>query len=403
MSYFLYYQYTITALLLIILINFVINNIVYKSPSGFKLSKKLLQENPLISILIPARDEEKNIGRCLRSLVKQDYQNVEILVLDDNSDDNTGSIVNEWSKKDKRIKLIIGRPLIRGWKGKSYACHQLSVRAKGKYLIFTDADTLHFPDSISSSLAALCINKLDALSVFPRQIMVTTHERMAVIFINLAVLALMSIAFIRKTRSPKLCIANGQFMLFKRKVYDSIGGHRNIKKDIVEDVAISKQVKKCGFKFMIFDGRRNIHCRMYDGFNEVVRGFSKFIFAAMNYSIFKLAAVIVMVIVLFLAPVVFLPLGLYLENWPLMIDINLTVQVSIIIIIRVAMTFRFKSRIIDIILHPLSMFYIAGLAMNSVYQARFGKGIYWKDRFYAIDDKEEFNDREGLDEQKQDI
>jgi chlorobactene glucosyltransferase len=361
------------------------------------LPETILDKNPLVSVLIPARDEEKNIGRCLRSLVKQDYRNLEILVLDDNSSDNTGIIVNEWANKDSRVRLITGKPLIRGWKGKSYACHQLSRQAKGKYLVFTDADTLHFPDSVSSALAALCESKLDALSVFPRQIMVTIHERMVVIFINLAVLALMPISLIRKVKSSKLCIANGQFILFKRETYDSIGGHRNIRKDIVEDVAISKEVKKYGFRFKIFDGRKSIHCRMYDGLGEATRGFSKFIFAAMNYSITKLAAVITMVMLLFLAPVIFLPFALYLENWPLLVNVNLIAQVSIIFIIRVVMTFRFKSRILDIILHPLSMLYIAGLAMNSVYQARFGKGIYWKDRVYDIKDEEEF------DEQEQDI
>ena len=397
MDYFLYYQYAITALLLIILVNFVINNIAYRSISNFRLSKKILDKNPLVSVLIPARDEEKNIGRCLRSLVKQDYRNLEILVLDDNSSDDTGGVVNEWAKKDNRVRLITGKPLTRGWKGKSYACHQLSRQAKGKYLVFTDADTLHFPNSVSSALAALYKCKLDVLSIFPRQIMVTIHERMVVIFINLAVLALMPISLIRKVKSSKLCIANGQFILFKRKTYDSIGGHRNIRKDIVEDVAISKEVKKYGFKFMIFDGRKNIHCRMYDGLGEVTRGFSKFIFAAMNYSIIKLAAVIILVLLLFLAPIIFLPFGLYLENWPLLVNVNLIAQISIIFIIRVVMTFRFKSRIIDIILHPLSMFYIAVLSINSVYQARFGKGIYWKDRVYAI------KDEEGFDEQEQDI
>ncbi len=112
------------------------------------------------------------------------------------------SVVGEISKKDTRIRLIRGRSLGRGWKGKSYACHQLSMEATGKYYVFTDADTLHFPNSISSSLEALISTRLDVLSVFPKQIMVSVHERMVVIFINLAVLALMPLGMIRKTRSP---------------------------------------------------------------------------------------------------------------------------------------------------------------------------------------------------------
>lgn len=394
MDYFIYYQYIVTSLLVIILINFAINNFVYKSPSRFKLHSDFLKKCPLVSILIPARNEEKNIGRCLRSLIKQDYSNIEILVLDDNSDDATGIIAGRWSKKDSRIKSLRGEPLLQGWKGKSYACHQLSRHAKGEYLIFTDADTLHFPDSVSSSIAALLSNNLDALSVFPKQIMVTIHERMVVVFINLAVMAFMPLILIRRSKSPKFSIANGQFMLFKRKTYDSIGGHENIKKDIVEDVAISKQIKEYGFKFMVFDGRSNIYCRMYNGFREVVRGFSKFIFASMNYSIARLAAVISLILILFLVPLILFSAGFCIIRWPFIINANLLIQISIIFIIRIVMTFRFRSRIFDIILHPLSMFYITVLSVNSVYQAKYGKGIYWKDRIYDMDDGEELNKQE---------
>ena len=394
MEYFLYYQFAITAALSLILINFIINNIVYKDVSKFILPLQMLKKGPLVSVLVPARNEEKNIGRCLRSLSKQDYHNLEILVLDDNSSDGTSRVVEELSEKDTRIRLIRGRSLGSGWKGKSYACHQLSREASGEYYVFTDADTLHFPNSISSSLGAMISARLDALSVFPKQIMVSIHERMVVIFINLAVLALMPLGMIRKTRSSRICIANGQFMLFKRSVYKSIGGHRSIKKDIVEDVAISKQVKKHGYRFMVFDGRKTIYCRMYDGFINVVRGFSKFIFAAMNYSIIKLGVVISFIMLLFMLPVYLLPLGLYFFNWPLLVNILILSQVSIILLIRIAMTFRFKSRFSDIFLHPLSMLYIAVLSVNSVYQAKLGRGIFWKDRFYGIDDDEDLNKQE---------
>ncbi|MES0342137.1 MAG: glycosyltransferase, partial [Candidatus Humimicrobiaceae bacterium] len=353
----------------------------------------MLKKGPLVSVLVPARNEEKNIGRCLRSLSKQDYHNIEILVLDDNSSDDTARIVEKLSEKDKRIRLVRGRSLSRGWKGKSYACHQLSREASGEYYVFTDADTLHFPNSISSSLRALLSGRLDALSVFPKQIMVSVHERMVVIFINLAVLALMPLGLIRKTRSPKISIANGQFMLFKRSVYRSIGGHRSIKNDIVEDVAISKQVKKCGYRFMVFDGRSAIYCRMYDGFKGVVRGFSKFIFAAMNYSVIKLGVVVSFIMLLFLVPLLLLPFGLYFFNWPLLINVMILSQVSIILLIRIAMTFRFKSRFTDIFLHPLSMFYIAVLSVNSVYQAKYGNGIFWKDRFYGIAGEDDLDNK----------
>ncbi len=225
--------------------------------------------------------------------------------------------------------------------------------------------------------------------------MVSVHERMVVIFINIAVLALMPLGLIRKMKSPKISIANGQFLLFKRSVYKSIGGHRSIKNDIIEDVAISKQVKKHGFRFMVFDGRSTVYCRMYDGFKGVVRGFSKFIFAAMNYSVIKLVAVVSFIMLLFLVPLILLPLGLYIFNWPLLVNVMMLSQVSIILLIRIVMTFRFKSRFTDIFLHPLSMFYIVVLSVNSVYQAKYGRGIFWKDRFYSIAEEEDLDNKKA--------
>jgi chlorobactene glucosyltransferase len=174
---FLLHQYVILAILIAILANFVVNNIIYKDTKNYKLPKNIIDSPPLVSVLIPARDEEKNIYRCLRSLAKQDYPNIEILVLDDNSKDKTANIVEEFASKDRKVKLIRGKPLKTGWLGKSYACHQLSENANGDYFLFVDADTLHFPDSISSALASLTCNGLDAISVFPKQITVTIHER----------------------------------------------------------------------------------------------------------------------------------------------------------------------------------------------------------------------------------
>jgi len=273
--------------------------------------------------------------------------------------------------------------------GKSYACHQLAGYARGDYLVFTDADTLHFPSSVSSSVACLLRYRLDALSVFPMQIMVTLHERMVVIFINFAVLCLVPIWIIRKIKSSLVSVANGQFMLFKKEVYKKIGGHRAIKNELIEDVSISKQVKRHGYRFMIFDGRSNIYCRMYKNFGDVVRGFSKFIFAAMDYSTFNLLVVISTITVLFLFPFILLPLGIYCFDWSRIV-INLVMsQIIIVAIIKIVLSIRFKNRILDVLFHPLSMLYIIALSINSAYRVKSGYGIYWKGRTYNIDNGKE--------------
>jgi len=151
----LIYNIIVSFLLLIFFINYFINFIYFKDISNFKLPLILKKKKPLISILIPARNEEKNIKDCLISLAKQNYSNIEILVLDDDSSDDTASIIKNISKKFKNIRLIKGKPLKDGWTGKNYACHQLYRKSKGEYLFFTDADTVHRDDSVESAISLI--------------------------------------------------------------------------------------------------------------------------------------------------------------------------------------------------------------------------------------------------------
>ncbi|NQT66435.1 MAG: glycosyltransferase, partial [Actinobacteria bacterium] len=388
MDIFLLYQYIITVILLFILVNFLINNILFKDTSRFKLPESVLAQNPLMSILIPARNEEKNIKRCIISLTKQDYKNIEILVLDDNSTDDTARIVLELSQKDPRIKLYSGEPLKKGWLGKSYACWQLSKHARGDYLIFTDADTLHFPNSISGAVACLLKYNLDALSVFPKEIMVTFHERMMVPFGHYIILSLMPLYLIRKIKTALFCTAIGQFMLFKKEVYKKIGGHKSIKGKMLEDIKISKRVKSFGYKFMIFDGRSNVYCRMYRNFREIVEGYSKVLFAVFDYKIYMISIAIILVAAIFLFPFLMLPIGI-LFDWSLVLIELIILQIIIILITKTILSLRFKCKAVDIILHPISMIYLILIAINSVFNAKIGMGVYWKGRIYDVSKEDE--------------
>jgi len=388
MDVILLYQYTLAVILLCILVNFLINNILFKNTSKYKLPSSIIKDNPLISVLVPARDEEENIKKCIVSLTKQDYKNIEILVLDDNSTDNTADIIRKLSKKYSNIKFYKGEPLKKGWLGKSFACHQLSKHARGKYMIFTDADTLHFPDSISSAVACLERYKVDALSVFPMQIMVTMHERMMVPFGNYIILALFPLYLMRKVKNAMFCTAIGQFMMFKSEVYRKIGGHKSIKGKVLEDVKISKHVKKSGYKFMIFDGRSNLYCRMYKSFRDVVRGYSRVLFAAFDYNIFMMSMAIFLIATVFLGPFIMLPLGIVF-SWPALIIELIILQVIIVLTTRVIFAIRFKCRSIDILLHPLAMFYLLFIAVKSILDIKYGDGMRWKGRVYTIDEEDE--------------
>lgn len=385
----LIYQYIITGILAFILINFLINISLFKNIKRFSLPGHILSDPPLISVLIPARNEEKNIRRCVSSFMKQDYKNLEVIVLDDNSSDSTASIVNELIKKDPRVKLISGQPLKKGWMGKCWACHQLSQEAKGQYYIFTDADTLHYKNTVSRSFAAMVANNLDGISVYPKQITVTFHERMTVPFIIFAIISFVPLVLLKKTKSPLFSTGIGQFFMFSKQAYEKMGGHKSVKSEILEDIHISKQIKKAGYRYMIFDGSDNVYCRMYTNLNEVSAGFSKVIYAAFDYNAAMEALALTFFSILFLFPFLMLPLGIVIFDWSGHILTHIIIQIFMVLLIKIILAMRFKIRILDSLLMPVSVCYMLVFAVRSYFMARIGKGVYWKGRTYNIDSVED--------------
>ncbi len=379
MQIFLYYQYFIIFILFIILINFAVNNLLFKKISSYSLPSGIKGGLPLVSILVPARNEEDNIEKCLNSLLAQDYPLFEIILLDDNSGDSTYDIARKLSEKENRLKAIRGKKLKPGWQGKNYACWQLASTAKGDMLLFTDADTFHAREMVSCSVSAMLSEECGGLSIFSRQTMVTFHERMMVPFGNLVTLCFMPLDLLYGHKNPLFSVAMGQFIMFRREVYDKIGGHKTIKKEILEDVYIARMAKKRGFKFMIFNGENKLSCRMYKNLKEVIRGYSRILFPAFNYNLYFFFLAVLLTASIFLLPFILLPVAIIL-SWPLVFLGIIMLQVFFILLIRITYSLKFKTKIIDVLLHPISIIYLLIIAINSFYKYRFGSGIKWKDR-----------------------
>jgi len=388
MVFLLYYQYFVLFVLGLMLVNLIINFFVYKNVENYSLTSQILKNPPLISVLIPARNEAENISRCLKSLLNQEYTNLEIIVLNDNSKDETSKIVKGFVKKDSRVRLVEGAPLEDGWTGKNFASHQLSKYAKGDYFIFTDADTFHFPKSISSAFAALINTKIDALSVYPRQLMVTFWERMSVPIINIALQCFIPFILIKKSKSPLFSTALGQFMMFKREAYEKSGGYESIKGHLVDDIQMSKRVKKSGYKFMVFDGKNIIFCRMYKNLKGVVIGLTKSIYPAFNGNILALFSFTGLLSASLLFPFILLPLGAFLFDWPAVMTMIMIVQVIIVLIIKTMLAIRYKQKMLDILLAPVSMAVIDALIFVSFFQAKYGEGLSWKGRVYDVSESD---------------
>ena len=241
---------------------------------------------PRVSVCIPARNEEKRIRPCLESFLRQDYPKLEVWVLDDQSTDGTWKILKEYAAKSPRFKILRGKPLPKGWVGKPWACHQLSRKAKGEWLFFTDADTWHSTDMLKRSVQAAEREKADLLSCFTRQETKTWLEYLVIPVMVYGLVAFLPVSRILNPRSffSKFAGAGGQFLLFRSKAYRAIGGHACVKTEIVEDLRIGNQLVRGGFRLRFLNGVDITFCRMYESAREVWEGFSKNFFPAFGFS-----------------------------------------------------------------------------------------------------------------------
>lgn len=239
------------------------------------LGKGEFSGNPLVSVLIPARNEEFTIGRLLDDLKELKYNNLEILVYDDESTDQTRSVIMDKSLLDKRIRYLQGKVLLPGWLGKNHACHQLAKASKGGYLMFLDADVRVIPQLFTDSIAFMEKQDLDLLSLFPVQKMNTLGEWLTVPLMNRILLGNLPLMLVRKSRLPDFAAANGQFMMFKAEAYKKHWFHKQVNDEKVEDIRIIRLMKLSKYKVQTLLSAGQVSCRMYSGFADGLNGFSK--------------------------------------------------------------------------------------------------------------------------------
>ncbi len=236
-------------------------------------------DKKLISVLIPARNEQKNIAMLLEDIILQDYDQWEAIVYDDLSEDKTAEIAGSFTSKDRRIKLVKGKELPEGWLGKNHACHQLVKHAGGNILLFVDADVRMKTTLLSNAVAHIEKHRLHMLSVFPQQIMQTWGERLIVPLMNWILVSLLPLILTRVSRFPSLSAANGQFLMVDAETYKKHMFHRIFRNSVAEDIAIARYMKRSGLRIHTILSGGQVQCRMYTSFAEAVNGFSKNVMA----------------------------------------------------------------------------------------------------------------------------
>jgi chlorobactene glucosyltransferase len=257
-------------------------------------------EAPLISVLVPARNEEGTIACCLRSLLAQDYPRLEIVVLDDGSTDDTAAMVR--AVGGTRVRLLPGTPLPSGWTGKNWACHLLSLAARGDLLCFVDSDTTLAPGTISAAAGRLEEEGAGMVSLLPRAARRSVSGSVLLPMVPYAMFALFPMAAVHRSPSPAISVAFGPFLLLTREAYLAAGGHVARRDSIVDDVEMSRAVKAAGFPVRLANGTDLVETRWYDNVADIWRGFSKNAYGGVGYNPWAAAAV-----VLGLMPVLLLP------------------------------------------------------------------------------------------------
>lgn len=236
-----------------------------------------LPNAPLLSIVVPARDEERNVEACVRSLLAQRGLDVEVIVVDDGSVDETAVILERLRREFPALRIVAGEPLPDGWVGKPWACAQGSRVARGEWLLFTDADSRHEPNASASTLAFALAHGADALSIMTGQELGSPAEAAVLpAILQMIVFASGSIDEINDPQRPDRALANGQYLLVSRAAYDALGGHAALHDELVEDIAFARRIKADGgFRFIVAEGTQLVRVRMYRSLREIWDGFSK--------------------------------------------------------------------------------------------------------------------------------
>jgi len=227
-----------------------------ESPFLDKFEKKE-HVKPKVSVILPARNEEKFIEKCLNSLIEQDYDNYEIIAINDSSNDSTGDIIKKQSEKFPKVIFVNAKPKPDGWMGKNWACMEGYRKASGDLLLFTDADTTHTNSVISLAVSHLLSLKLDALTVIPRMLCLDGITKITLPMISTFLHTRFSALRVNDI-SKNTGYFFGSFFIMKKSTYDLVGTHESVKSELVEDGALGKKVKESNFKMRMVRGEHLI-------------------------------------------------------------------------------------------------------------------------------------------------
>ncbi|WP_138430011.1 glycosyltransferase [Fodinibius saliphilus] len=348
------------------------------------------RQAPKVSICIPARNEANSIERCVRSAVDQQYPNVEVVVLDDNSTDQTPEILAKLVDIfPDTLTVISGQPKPKGWLGKSWACHQLAEQTTSEIITFIDADTWIEPEATTKIVRAMGRDIVDFITLWPKQQLGTFWEKTVIPLVYWGLLTLLPTryvyrhpkwlpVFLKDKIGAKFAAACGQFMAFKRNVYQKVGGHKSVKSKVVEDVELAKEIKRNGYAMKMYHGADTIGCRMYRSADELWQGFRKNFLAGFGNNLLLFIGMALLQFVTFMLPVIALPFLFFFGTSKLFIVC--LIVVALMIIQRFIVDRWFGWNPLFGLLHPIAVGWFQALGIKVLADYLKNKPTQWKGR-----------------------
>lgn len=332
---------------------------------------------PLLSVLVPMRNEERNVKALTRSLKSNTYPTVEFIILNDNSTDRTQQLLEAEIAGDSRFTLLQGAPLPPDWVGKVHACHQLQKAASGDYLLFVDADIHFSPQAFEQSLTLLQKTGAKALSGFPAFEVAPFLSKLLVPMQHFVVFFHLPLLIANFFPFPAATAAHGAWMLFERRAYEEIGGHQAVHNSLVEDVHISREIKKAGHRMVLANITKSVSSEMYETNAEVWEGFLKNSYTGIGRSSLMALGLTVFYTVFYIAPLVFAGYGLLTLEWQFILPYILICLQQCYVMVRT------RQNPLLALLMPLQAGAMIAVLLHAMKKSWSKQAYSWKGRNYS--------------------
>lgn len=344
-----------------------------------KTPKSTQGSKPKVSVLIPARNEADNIADALDSVLANTHVDLEVIVLDDDSQDDTAAILKHYSKQDQRVRFYKAPALPAGYNGKQHACAVLSTYATQDWLLFIDADVRLSPDAIYRTVSYARQHQQQLVSGFPRQKTTTWLEKIFIPLMHFLFMGYLPLLGMKLTKMTGFGAGCGQFILFDHQAYKATGGHHAIVKCMHDGLALPRLFREQGYRTDVADITDICICHMYDNWQDLWNGFSKNATEGMA----KPVALPVWTLLLFgghVLPFLLLPAA-WLASLPVL-TFTCLLAILLCYVQRLTLAVRFRHSIASIIWHPVAVMILLSIQWVALINARKGKPASWRDRAY---------------------